>query len=118
MGLTMTFPNSPQTLKKTKHMFFFSCKIVTLSPPSFGKSTKLDKDYPFVSYPLTQLLNTVPGVSGGREGKGLEKPVEEEKAWRAETEESLFVEQELNFAQVPSFFVLFCFVSTNERVQH
>lgn len=42
------------------------------------------------------------------EGKGLEKPVEEEKAWRAETEESLFVEQELSFAQVPSF--LFCFV--------
>lgn len=52
------------------------------------------------------------------EGKGLEKPVEEEKAWRAETEESLFVEQELSVAQVPSFFVLFCFVSTNERVQH
>lgn len=76
----------PSDFKKNKtHVFFFSCKIVTLSPPSFGKSTKLDKDYPFVSYPLTQLLNTVPGVSGGREGKGLEKPVEEEKAWRAET---------------------------------
>lgn len=63
----------PSDFKKKQNTGFFSCKIVTLSPPSFGKSTKLDKDYPFVSYPLTQLLNTVPGVSGGSGREGARK---------------------------------------------
>lgn len=67
------FPTALRLFKNTGlFFFFFPCEIVTLSPPSFGKSTKLD-NYPFVSHPLTQLLNTVSGVSSGSGGEGAGK---------------------------------------------
>jgi hypothetical protein len=104
----MTFPSSPQTFLKNT---VFPVKIVTLSPPSFGKSTKLDKNYPFVSYPPTQRLDTVPGVSCGSGGEGAGKTSGGREGLKGDREESLCVEQTLGFAQVRCFFVMLCFDS-------
>lgn len=108
----MTFPSSPQTFLKNT---VFPVKIVTLSPPSFGKSTKLDKNYPFVSYPPTQRLDTVPGVSCGSGGEGAGKTSGGREGLKGDREESLCVEQTLGFAQVRCF--LLCFVLTVSKVQ-